>query len=59
LKLAKSQKTGIATPSISNFINTPETGALSTFIQELTFLLHMQTSQIAYGNGSIIGENRI
>jgi len=32
LKLAKYQKIGIASPLISNFINTPETGALSAFM---------------------------
>ena len=31
LELAKQQKIDIASPLISNFINTPETGALSAF----------------------------
>ena len=42
--LAKYEKIGIASPLISNFINTPETGAISTFMQEPTFSLHMQTT---------------
>ena len=44
LELAKYEKIGIASPLISNFINTPETGAISAFMQEPTFSLHMQTT---------------
>ena len=44
LKLAKSQKIGMASPLVSNFINTPETGAISVFMQEPTFSLRIQTT---------------